>query len=493
MRKWNGVLIILLGLFISLLTGCGDGSTNSPIADPIADPVMTADGYVSGTVIGDADDPVRIYRGIPYAAPPVGNLRWAPPQPPAKWSGVRECVDYSTYPVQFLPGRYYPVDAPQSEDSLYLNVLTPAKYTNEKLPVIVWFHGGGLSGASGNDVTWNNYRLPQHGVVLVTVNMRLGALGFLAHPELTAEQGGHSGNYMFLDMVQSLNWVRANIKAFGGNADNVTILGESGGGAKASTLLASPQANGLFNKAIVQSGGYIEPKPLVDVETYGEHFFEYLGVNNLEEARAKPWQDIVAAYVAMQGSRDNPGPYAHPASFGPAIDGWFLTDTVRGTFLSHNQNAVPIIVQSVAGELHIPGFMPEMIDYYQDMLNGNRDLGVDGYAAIFNQVPANWAANGITSFHALDLAYTFGFYDDPEADMWQQMTARTNPHQDPPALGEDDRIISEDMMTRIAQFAKTGNPNTKGSLSWPVWTPTEDKYMYWDKGSEIKTGFSGLQ
>ncbi len=459
----------------------------------LMDPIMIADGYISGTVFEDPNDPVHIYRGIPYAAPPVGDLRWRPPHPPAPWSGIRECVDYSIHPVQFMPGRYYPLDDPQSEDSLYLNVLTPARHTNEKLPVMVWFHGGGLSGGSGNDVTWNNYRLPQHGVVLVTVNTRLGALGFLAHPELTAESpNGVSGNYMFLDMIAALEWVQENIDSFGGNPDNVTIFGESGGGAKVTCLLASPLAKGLFHQAIVQSGGYINPEPLTDVEAWGEKFFEYLGVNNLEEARSKTWQEIVDAYDAMQHSPDS-----HVPEFGPAVDGWFLTDTVRGTFNAGNQNAVPIIVQSVLGELSVPGFMPDMIDYYEDLLKGNLNLGVKGYAALFNQMPVNWKANGITSFHALDLAYTFGFYDDPYADMWIQMTARTKPLQDAPELGDEDKIVSETMMTMFTQFAKTGNPNMPGkakrSVYWPTWTPSGDQYIYWDNGSQIKSGFSGLQ
>lgn len=491
-------VILVCGGFTNQAKARDQGRHNGLLMDPL----LIEEGYISGTVFGDPEDSVHIYRGIPYAAPPVKDLRWRPPQPPAPWSGIRECVDYSIHPVQFMPGRYYPVDDPQSEDSLYLNVLTPARHTNEKLPVMVWFHGGGLSGASGNDVTWNNYRLPQHGVVLVTVNTRLGALGFLAHPKLTAESpNGVSGNYMFLDMIASLKWVQKNIDSFGGNPDNITIFGESGGGAKVTCLLASPLAKGLFHKAIVQSGGYIIPEPLSNVEAWGEKFFKSLGVTTLAEARSKSWQDIVAAYVAM---RKTPSPFPHAPEFGPAVDGWFLKDTARGTYSAGNQNAVPIIVQAVLGELPVPRFMPEMIDHYRDMLNGNLNLGIRGYAAIFNQVPANWKANGIKSFHALDLSYTFGFYDDPYADMWIQMTRRTKPRppqvgeaQDAPELGEKDKAVSETMMTMFTQFAKTGNPNIPGkakrSVYWPTWSPYGDEYINWDNGSQIKSGFSELQ
>jgi para-nitrobenzyl esterase len=247
----------------------------------LKDPIKITDGYISGTVFGDPDDPVRIYRGIPYAAPPVGNLRWQPPQPVIPWSGIRECVDYSTHPVQFAPGRYYPLSSPQSEDALYLNVLTPAKKPHEKLPVIVWIHGGGMGGASGNDVTWNFHRLPQHGVVLVTVNTRLGALGLLAHPSLTSESPNHaSGNYMFLDIIASLKWVQKNIDEFGGDPRNVTLLGESAGGMKITTLLASPLAKGLFHRAIIESGAGFSGRntqsvrnvgPAILYETRGHH------------------------------------------------------------------------------------------------------------------------------------------------------------------------------------------------------------------------------
>lgn len=476
----------------------------------LMDPLLIGDGYISGTVFGDPDYPIHIYRGIPYAAPPVGDLRWQPPQPSAAWSGIRECVNFSINPVQFTPGRYFPIGDPESEDSLYLNVLTPATHTKEKLPVMVWFHGGGLAGASGNQIDWNRHWLPQHGVVLVTVNTRLGAFGLLAHPDLTAEGDGVSGNYMFLDMIMALEWVQRNIDVFGGNPEKVTIFGESGGGAKVAHLLASPLTKGLFHRAIVQSGGYIYPAPLADIEAWGLEFFTALGVTTLADARAMPWEDIVDAYVAVPPPRP---------SFGAAVDGWFLEDTPPNTFSAGKQNAVPIMVQATLGELSTPGFMPTMIDYYTKMLQGNYDLGIKSYAAIFDQVPTNWRNNGVISFHAMDLAYTFGIYDEPFANIWTQMAARTglfdgdgNPLA--PDLGIGDEMVSEDMMTRFASFAKTGNPNLgykrakfakTGNLNprykrkwqrpvyWPAWTPYKDRYIYWNNGSIIKSGFNVLQ
>jgi para-nitrobenzyl esterase len=455
----------------------------------LMDPIKIEEGYIAGTVFGNPDDPIRIYRGIPYAAPPVGNLRWKPPQPPAKWSGIRESVNYSIHPVQFMPGRYYPVVDPESEDCLYLNVLTPVTHINEKLPVMVWFHGGGLTGASGNDVTWNFHRLPEHGVIVVTVNTRLGSLGLLAHPELTAESSNRvSGNYMFLDMIAALQWVQKNISKFGGDPKKVTIFGESGGGAKVAMLVSSPLTKGLFRAGIIQSGGYIYPKPLSDCEVWGQQYFAKLGVSTLAEARTLEWKKLVEAYTKMPST---PG-------LQPAIDKWFLIDTPPNVFASGQQNPVPLITQAVLGELPIPNFMPTMINYYTNLVNGNIKKGVKGYAAIFNQVPTNWRAADVKSFHALDLAYTFGVYDDPAADMWVQMSKRTglNPPV-PPALGEEDKTVSEAMMTMFAQFAKTGDPNLKGKgkgpIYWPAWTPSEDKYLNLDKGLQIKSGFSGLQ
>jgi para-nitrobenzyl esterase len=347
---------------------------------------------------------------------------------------------------------------------------------------MVWFHGGGFIGSSGNDVTWNFHRLPQNGVVVVTVNTRLGALGLLAHPELTAESpNGGSGNSMFLDQIAALKWVQRNISKFGGNPKNVTIFGQSGGARKVMLMLASPLAKGLFHKGIIQSGAKPVGAPLALSEAWGQQYFAKLGVATLAEARALPWQDLVDAFLTMPALPDD----------GMTLDGWFLPDTVPNIFSSGHQNAAPLIIQSVLGELG-PRYN---VSWYVQMFKDNLKVGTKGYAAIFNQLPANWEANGQQSFHALDLAYTFGVYDDPYADMWQQMTARTT-LMVPPELGEQDQIVSEGMMTMWTQFAKTGDPNVPGkakrSVYWPAWTPSGDKYLYLDEGLQINSGFSAV-
>src|SRR3990172_5598260 len=311
-------------------------------------------GYISGTILGEPDKQVHIYRGIPYAAPPVGNLRWKPPQPVASWSGIRECTAFSAVaPQAYTAG--FPVPAnPQSEDCLYLNVLSPAKKASDKLPVMVWMHGGGFASLSAND-SCNALGLPSKGVVIVNINMRLGPLGCFAHPLLSRESPeGVSGNYLFLDMVAALKWVQKNISAFGGNPDNVTIFGESGGSAKVINLMASPLAKGLFHRAIGESGGG-GGTALKEMEARGEKIFAKLGVETesdpLAAARALPWQKIMDASAAVGAE------LKLPRFWDSAVDGWFLTDSTANTFLSGKQNVVPFIMGANLGELTGPGII----------------------------------------------------------------------------------------------------------------------------------------
>ncbi len=197
------------------------------------DVVKIDSGYVSGTVLGEPDKPVSVFRGIPYATPPAGDLRWKPPQPVMPWSGIRECIVFSRAAPQSPQNNPVPVEwSNQSEDCLYLNVLTQASDASQRLPVMVWIHGGVFSVGTGNASLYNGLRLPLAGVVLVNLNFRLGPLGLLAHPLLSRESSvGVSGNYVFLDIIEALKWVRRNISAFGGDPANVTIFGQSSGSA----------------------------------------------------------------------------------------------------------------------------------------------------------------------------------------------------------------------------------------------------------------------
>jgi para-nitrobenzyl esterase len=462
-------------------------------------PVKLDTGYVSGTVSGEPGREVHIYRGIPYAAPPVRNLRWKPPQPAAPWSGIRECTVFSIQAAQ-----YPDVNAsealkklPSSEDCLYLNVLTPAKKPNAKLPVMVWFHGGGLRYGNGNSSLSNSLGLPQHGVVLVTTNHRLGVMGLFAHPLLSRESSwGASGNYLFLDLIASLKWVKTNIAAFGGDPDNVTIFGESGGGLKVAALIASPLAKGLFHRAIVESGGRVfEPTPLKDLEVFGDKLITRLGVNKekdpLAAARVIPCEKLLEIDQALNIEM---GPeYVFMGPWHMVEDGWFLPDTLFNLFETGKRNEVPYLMVSNMGELTGPGFVvaDRMIADYLNLLNGPSKANTRGYAAIFDQVPGNWRQEGCVAAHAMELHYVFGALDDAEA--WKAHFAgysASGAKSPVPVITDIDRKVSEVMMTVWAQFARTGKPSVKGLIEWPARDKVSDRYLYITEPLQVKSGYS---
>ena len=503
------LLTVLFMLFLStgiILSGCTkqeEDIKKAAAPEPLSDPLKIDTGYISGTLIGDVDNPVKAYRGIPYAAPPVGDLRWKPPQPASPWKEIRQCTAFTKTPPQ--AGMAGLKQEPQGEDCLYLNVMTPAKTVGESLPVMVWLHGGGYSSGSGNDNLCNLFRLPQHGVVVVTVTMRLNTLGLLAHPLLTAESPNNSsGDYMFLDMIAALQWVKRNISAFGGNPGNVTIFGESGGGSKVSTLMASPMARGLFHRAICESGtsigGFLNGKSLKEMEELGVKLFDKLGVNGtddpLKAARALPFEKIMEARDAMmkemQGDRRGIG------LDDATIDGWFLPKSPLELFASGKYNAVPLITVSNLGEITGPGglLLPQLIPAYVNMHEFQQKAGVNSYAAIFDQVPNKWRAAGAVSTHAMEVLYVFGDYDN-RSGWWPLMygLARQSGAKDPndPGLTEADRRVSEAMMNMWTRFARTGDPNVEGMIQWPVYNKVEDKYMYIADPLEIKTGFSKIK
>ena len=244
----------LLGAVL-LVSACGAekaAEQQAAAPGPIGEVVQTRLGAVRGEAVTEVGATAFIYRGIPYAAPPTGDLRWKAPQPAAAWEGER---DATQWPNRCPQGQSsMGTGSPISEDCLYLNVVTAAKSADEKRPVIVFFHGGGLTSGTSSSTTYNHPMLPNKGVVVVTANSRLGPMGYLAHPALSAESGTGSGNYGTLDLKASLEWIRDNIAAFGGDPENVTIMGESGGGTKVISQMASPLTEGLFDKAIVESG-----------------------------------------------------------------------------------------------------------------------------------------------------------------------------------------------------------------------------------------------
>jgi len=486
----------------ALFAGCRATQTEKT-EPPITDPLKIETGYIAGTLIGEPGNEVRIYRGIPYAAPPVGDLRWKPPVPAAPWDGIRECTAFSKIAIQ-AGSMGIATAMPQSEDCLYVNVLTPAKKASERLPVMVWMHGGAYAMGSGNDALINLHRLPQHGIVLVNVNMRINTLGLFAHPLLTRESPNNSsGNYMFLDMIAALQWVQRNIAAFGGNSGNVTIFGESGGGAKVSTLMASPLAKGLFHRAICESGsavgGFSNGAPLKELEAIGEKFFAKLKIDKeadpLKAARAVPPEKLIEVRNAVM--KELPQDLTMGGVDNSAVDGWFLEDTPLAVFQAGKQNAVPLITIANLGELTGTGglLLPMLIPAYGNMLAGQAAAGAKGYAAIFDQVPAGWKKDGTVSTHAMELMYVFGDYDNRSG--WWAFTgglARQPGAKaaEDPGLTEADRRVSEIMMKMWAQFAGTGDPNIEGAVEWPVYDRESDRYMYFADPPEVKSGFSQI-
>jgi len=456
-------------------------------------------GLITGMIMGEKGHEVNVYRGIPYAAPPVGDRRWKAPQPAPSWKGVRQCTEFSKMAPQnpmsaMMAGG---MTAATSDDCLYLNVMVPTNTDAKKLPVMVWFHGGMYALGSGNDLLTNNYRLPQHGIVQVNVNHRLDVVGLMAHPLLSKESGnGVSGNYMFLDMIASLTWVKRNIAAFGGDPGNVTIFGESGGGAKVSTLMASPLAKGLFHRVICESGTaaattWWTGHPLVELEVMGEKIFEKAGVTTLAQARALPYENFYQANAAIvQETKSQWG------IVNCAVDGWFLKETPLAAFRSGNFNAVPLICVANKGELF--GMFPMLVPGYVEMLKGLEKAGVNGYACIFNQVPAIWRAEALKDApHGLELLYVFGDYDN-KTGWWDAtfmmagMMGGAKLKTKDTGLNETDKYVSESMMKMWAQFADTGSPEIQGLTGWPAYDKAGDKYLYINKTLEIKNGFSRI-
>jgi para-nitrobenzyl esterase len=460
--------------------------------------VKTTNGYISGTVIGRLGKEVSIFRGIPYAAPPVGKLRWKPPQPVKNWKGIRECTSFTAMsPQTFIP-KITP-DLPMSEDCLYLNVVTPAREPGEKLPVMVWMHGGGYASGCGCDKVWNNYRLPEYGVVVVTLTHRLGPIGLLAHPSLSKESSrGVSGNYLFLDLIASLQWIQDNISAFGGNPDNITIFGESGGGAKVTIMMASPLAKGLFHKAICESGTstvLLTGKTMAESEKSGQILFKKLGVKTLEQARTLPAPIIIEAAQDMQGVRD-PSQPPKVNDLDASADGWVLPDIPHEVFTSGSFNAVPLIVSTNLGELTGPGplIISVLPKAYTEMLESNGRLGQKGYACVFDRVPAGWKKEGCVSVHSMELPYVFGDWDD-STGWWDSVSVhalRSGAKSEKPGLDATDREVSEAMMALWTSFARTGKPKAQGIPNWPEYNSKTDRYLYLSGKSGIRAGFSKL-
>ena len=307
--------------------------TSAVAAEP--DRVKVAGGTIEGA--GAQANGVRAFKGIPFAAPPVGDLRWKAPQPVPAWTGMRETKQFGPRCMQLAVfGDMNFRSNGMGEDCLYLNVWTPAKSSNERLPVLVYFFGGGFIAGDGSEPRYDGESMATKGIVALTVNMRLGVFGFMSHPELTKESPNKaSGNYTFLDLHAALTWVKQNIAAFGGDPRRVTIAGESAGSIAVSAEMASPLSKDLIAGAIGESGSVLAalaPVPLAQGEEQGTKFAAAVNAANLAALRAMPAQQLLEA-AGKQGM----------PRFSPTIDGYFFPDHPRGIFEAGKQAKVPLL------------------------------------------------------------------------------------------------------------------------------------------------------
>jgi len=505
-----------------------------------ADQVATQDGTLEGTM---APGGVRVFRGIPFAAPPVGELRWQAPQAVQGWKGVRKATEFGSRCMQ---ARVYAdmifrdrADKPMSEDCLYLNVWTPAKSAHERLPVMLWFYGGGFQSGSGSEPRYDGENFARKGIIVVTVNYRLGVFGFLSHPELSQESGvAASGNYGLMDQVAGLRWVKENIAAFGGDPQKVTVAGESAGSLSVSALMASPLSSGLLQGAIGESGAFFGRPPagmrmpsLPETERMGVRFAESIGTEDVVALRAKTADELLAA-AQKDGSWH----------FSPNVDGYVLPQEVAAIFSEGRQSRVPLLAgwnaeeaswavayakdkpspQSFAEQTRarFGDRATEILKLYaasndQQARRSAVDLASDlfivyttwewleqqnktGQTAVYGYVfdrtpPVAWDAtvNGISpkelgARHACEIEYVFGTLKS-QANPWEPTDFR----------------ISEAMASYWANFTKTGDPNGPGLQKWPAYEgqdgrpmmrfgetiealPQEhrERYQYWAAGRE---------
>ena len=510
------------------------------------DVVRIQEGRLAG--ITTPDGAVRVFKGIPYAEPPVGALRWRPPRPPAAWDGVRRADSYgpvAPQPPVAAQSLYHPGREPQSEDCLYVNVWTAAA-EGDRRPVLVWFHmgaylfGSGTAGAGPRSM-YDGEQLARAGAVVVTLNHRLGRLGFLAHPELTAEsEHGASGNYGLMDHVAALEWVRGNIAAFGGDPDRVTIFGLSAGSHTVSDLMASPLARGLFHRAIGQSGGAFGPagetcgvndliQDLPAGERTGVRLAEALGVRSLEALRSLSPERLMAVPLPS----DEPARWSMnlgPERFGrgafesgyPVVDGYVLPAEVSEVFAAGEQHDVPLITGSVANESSgVPG-IGTLDDYLIDSHEEYGDLA-DRFLELYpastdaEAYRASAASNGDRIFAAQNWAWARSHGHTATSPTFLYHWSRVPPipeglrfsepdpgafhsaevpyvfrHIGHPGHGRDwDWQEADERMSRAISgywltFAETGDPNRADLPEWPAFREADPVAMHF--GDEVAAG-----
>jgi para-nitrobenzyl esterase len=514
-------------LTASLLVAFGAVSTAG-----LADAERPLVAIETGKVLGTVENGINSFKGIPYATPPVGEFRWRPPQPPVAWDGVFDASKFGpACPQPSVEGWNGTYASGGKEDCLHLNVYTPEK-RDEKLPVMVWIHGGALISGSSQDPTYTPVNLVKNGVIIVTLDYRLGKLGYFAPQQLIDEakaKGELVGNYGTMDQIEVLKWVKRNIAAFGGDPDNVTIFGESGGGRSVTWLMVSQAARGLFHKAIAESGR-VNPLPGMIEQLHGKpseveldsKYVASLGATSLESLRALPYEKLVLT----------PAEYADGDFLGAFIDGQVIPGDPVPLFAKAQQAKVPFMIGTNSWD---SGFFslsqqPDLATYAKaigsdeaklarlykgiadclvvtdaegdawymggvKMLAGSMRGIAPGYAYYFDFVTEKLRGAYPGTLHAWEIPYVFGSLaaaQQPSAidnaglntcemvdKAAAQMKVGTMPNAFAPTADKtnpEDIALSEKVAKAWASFAKTGNPNAEG-MEWPVYDPKTDVVM----------------
>jgi para-nitrobenzyl esterase len=492
----------LAGLVVAM--GVGAAAVSQSAA-----PIVKID---SGELQGVVADGVVSFKGIPFAAPPVGELRWRPPQPLNKWTGVRQASEFG---ADCMQGRFGPPTAPAagapaprvpSEDCLYLNVWRPADQAARNLPVMVWIYGGGFTGGSSASPSTSGVGFAKQDVVLVAMNYRVGRFGFFAFPALSTEHPDEiKGNYAYMDQIAALQWVKRNIAAFGGNPNNVTIFGFSAGGVSVHSMLASPVARGLFQKAIVESGGSrdsvltarpmradnVDPNYPVSAETIGITFAKSMGIESADQEALAKLRALGAEQV-LRGTAVAPGANVPSYETTPILDGKLITETAETAYKARHQPRVPLLLGSnsadTAGNRVRARTKDELFARYGQWSaeakaaydpDGSTDLPtlVSRANDDFGQAePARFAADAFAANGSPVYLYRFSYV---QASLREQMRAGA-PHGGEIAYvfgtlsgARGGTPTAEDVaVSRMAQsywvnFAKTGDPNGAGLPTWP--------------------------
>jgi para-nitrobenzyl esterase len=476
-----------------------------PLLAAIEQPVKVEGGLVAG--VAGQDKSILVFKGIPFAAPPVGDDRWREPQPVAAWTGVKRAEQFSASCAQTLfPGRAgigpwtyeFLTHNEVSEDCLYLNVWTPAKSAHGKLPVFVYIYGGGFTSGSGAVPIYDGEGLARKGLVVVTFNYRVGVFGFLAHPELTKESPHHaSGNYGLLDQIAALRWVHKNIAAFGGDPARVTIAGQSAGAISVHYLLASPLARGLYQRAIAQSGGSsvetgagvpaIAPNNLTAAEADGVKFASQKGVSSLRELRAMTWQELL-----------KPVPWGQPGvpRFSPIVDGYVAPLSPLDALLRGKLNDVTVLTGCTTSEIAygLMGPGPRVsADIYQHQAARKYGAAADEFLKLYpagSDDEANTSRTAASTDESLVGMYLWArkrdaaartrtfiyLWDHPmpgsQAARWGAFHSSEIAYAMDTLYGSDrpftdaDRKIADMMSSYWTNFAASGDPNGKGLPRW---------------------------